>query len=163
MGWDFDLSRNSSLRTLETTAISITRAPGDVASEFLKAVLLSTVTSPLPLDVVVNYYAWDAGYHWNTTICVTPSERAAELLAHRARFKVFSEMYTVREFRLVFCAEVRGHEAEEAMRALERIVEAERMDGGFDYLSCEPSVIRTHFAGFQVHARSRGPVVVCVL
>jgi len=79
------------------------------------------------------------------------------------RFKAFSEMYMVRKFRLVFCAEVCGREAEEAMQALERVVEAERTNGGFDYLSCEPSVIRAHPTDFRVDAKHEVPVVVCVL
>jgi len=162
VGRDFDLSRNTSLRTLETTAISITEALGAVASQFLKAVL-STVTSPLPLDFVVNYYAWDVGWHRNPSARLTRGGREEQVFAHRARFKAFSEMYTVREFRLVFCADVCGSEAE-AMPLLERIVEAERTNGGFDYLSREPSVIiRTNFADIQVHPKYQRSVAFCVL
>ncbi|KAF9780999.1 hypothetical protein BJ322DRAFT_291114 [Thelephora terrestris] len=53
----FDLSRNKSLRTLETTAQSITRAGGS-APEFLKTVL-SSVASPGMLDVVITYHDCD--------------------------------------------------------------------------------------------------------
>ena len=142
MRWAFDLSRNSSLRTLETTAISITAA-GDAASCFLKTVL-STVTSPLPLELVINYDMSDVRCYRPSYIRigrVSPSERAAETLVHQERFKVFSEMHAVRQFRLVLCADILDHTVEDTTRALESVVKAERMDGGFDYLSCEPLVI----------------------
>jgi len=163
VGRDFDLSRNSSLRTLETTAVSITEAA--VASGFLKAVL-STVTSPLPLDLIINYglsevrcyrpYYVRAGNFFKT-------ERAAEDLLHLERFKMFSEMYRVHEFRLVLCAEVYDWFAEEGTRALECVVEAERMNGGFDYLSCEPLVICARLTDFQVNMGGKWAVAVCLL
>jgi len=87
---------------------------------------------------------------------VSPSERDAEALVHRERFKVFSKMYMVREFRLVLCAEVFDCSAEEATRALECVVGAERMNGGLDYLAYEPLVIRTRITDFQVNAGGKG-------
>ena len=51
--WAFDLSRNPSFRMLETTARSIASA-GDTTSDFFKTIL-STVTSPLPLNLLINY------------------------------------------------------------------------------------------------------------
>jgi len=131
---DFDLSRNKTLRTLKTTAASITY-PGDAASDFLKTVL-STITSPLPLDVVVNYLDEDVDFTVWTRVRPAGVEsvnldRAAEnAIEHQDRFKVFSEMYKVRVFRLVLCAGV-----------LERIVETEGRKGGLDYLACEPLII----------------------
>ena len=170
MRWAFDLSHNSSLRMLETTAISITTA-GDVASGFLKTVL-STVTSPLPLELVINYGTSEVYCHSPSYIrvgMVSPSERAAETLIHQERFKVFSEMYAVREFRLVLCADVFDRDAEDTTRALESVVEAERMSGGFDYLSCEPLIIsemrspRTRRTDDQVGAGGGWVIVTCAL
>ena len=138
---DFDLSRNSSIRTLETTAISISVA-GDVAFGFLETVL-STVTSPLPLDLLIGYGTCEVRCHmpryarvWRTP----PSERAAEALVHLGPFKVFSELFMVRKFRLVLYADVQGMYPD-ATRALECIVESEKMNGGFDYLPCDPFII----------------------
>ena len=141
MRWNFNLSRNSSLRTLETTAISITDA-GDTASGFLRAVL-STVTSPFLLDLLITYSGFVVYCHMprnSRARHVLPSQRAAEALNHRVRFKVYSEMYAVREFRLVICADVLGDAIEDTVRALECILEKERKNGGLDYLPCEPSI-----------------------
>ena len=66
---------------------------------------------------------------------------AQSVLHHSERFKVFNEMYRVRDFRLVLCADVLGCIAESAVRKLDRIVKAERMIGGLDYLLCEPLII----------------------
>ena len=60
---------------------------------------------------------------------------------HQERFKVFREMYRVREFQLVLCADVPYCVTNRAMWALEDIVEAERKNGGLDYLACEPLII----------------------
>ena len=49
----FNLSRNETLRTLETTAESVTAA-GDAALGSLRTIL-STVTSPMLLDLVIVY------------------------------------------------------------------------------------------------------------
>ena len=131
---DFNLSRNKSLRALETTAASITAA-GDTASGFLETVL-STITSPPPLDVVITYQ--DTEFDFRT---FTRKKPVRVDCAHLARFKVFGEMHRVRGFRLVLCADVLDCMAEDAIRALEHIVEVERADGGLDYLLCEPLII----------------------
>ena len=144
---DFDLSRNKRLKTLETTAESITAA-GDVASGFLKAVL-STIASPLPLDVVVTYRDNDIDYciyyfpkGKPVRVKYAPQkERATVALRHPERFKVFSEMHRMREFRLVLCVDVLDCIAEYAVGVLERIVEEERMNGRLDFLLCEPLII----------------------
>ena len=144
---DFDLSRNKRLKTLETTAESITAA-GDAASGFLKAVL-STIASPLPLDVVITYGDNDIDrcvYYFPkgrpVRVKYSPQEqRATVALHHPERFKVFSEMHRMREFRLVLCADVLDCIAEHAVGVLERVVEEERMNGRLDYLRCEPLII----------------------
>ena len=82
----------------------------------------------------------------------------------------------VREFRLVLCSDVllllasfRHRAAEEARRALEQIVKAERMNGGFDYLPREPLIIselrycRTRDVDSQVGAGYGLVLVTCAL
>ena len=121
--------------------MSITAA-GDTASGFLTNVL-STVTSTLPLDLLINYDGFVVLCHrpiYSRVECIPLSERAAEALVHRERFKVFGEMYAVREFRLVLCADVLDNAVEDTMRALECIVKEARMNGGLGYLSCEPLI-----------------------
>ena len=69
-------------------------------------------------------------------------EIEAENVQHsRRRFKVFRQMYRVREFRLVLCVDVLDCVVEDAMWALENIVEVERESGRLDYLVCEPLII----------------------
>ena len=145
MRWHFNLSQNKSLQTLETTAQSIAAA-GEAAPGFLKAVL-STIPSNRPLDVVITYQNFDVDHHvltWTKPVRVydtSKEERAKNVQHHQERFKVFNEMYGVREFRLVFCADVLDCIAKCAMRVLGGIVEAERKKGGLDYLACEPLII----------------------
>ena len=165
---NFDLSRNKSLRTIETTAVSITAA-GGAAPGFLKAVL-STITSPLPLDVVITYREFDVGgnlCYWAKPIHVQdlhPIIRGPNALNHPERFKVFSEMYRVREFRLVLCADVLNCAEEYAMRVLEQIVKTEMMNGGLDYLRCEPLIIsesrspRTRLTDDSAGERGKSPI-----
>ena len=71
----------------------------------------------------------------------SPERIAKNILDHLERFKVFREMYGVREFRLVLCADVHDRIAVRATQALKCILEAERTKGGLDYLLGEPLVI----------------------
>ena len=140
----FDLSKNKCLRTLETTALSILCARR-TASRFLKAVLSTTVPS-LPLDVVITYQDEDLGPPLR-------GDRVARMLydpgtepyeeddEDSLRFKVFREMYKVRSFRLVLCADVFGCALMHSMRVLRQMVAKERESGRLDYLQCEPSII----------------------
>ena len=142
VGEHFDLSRNKSLRTLETTSASITAA-GDAASSFLKAVL-TTVAPALPLDVVIAYGNRDVGYF--VSDCpkgVLPRQEKGgdSALRHAGQFKVFREMYMAREFRLILCADVHDWIVERAVRVLERIVDTEKKNWRLDYLPCEPLII----------------------
>ena len=94
---DFNLSRNVSLRTLETTATSIANA-GDSASGFLKAVL-STITSPLPLNFVITYRYFDVDLYvssWDRRFRVRGM--AQNVLDHPRRFEVFSEIHKCEGF-----------------------------------------------------------------
>ena len=102
----------------------------DVASGFLKAVL-STVAPSLPLDVIIGYSRYKVHCHRPSSVPVAPSEQAAEVLVHLEQFKAFRDVYMVWEFRLVLCAEVDRFE-EDVSPTLERVVEAERVNGGFD-------------------------------
>ena len=150
MSWHFDLSRNKSLRTLEITAGSMVF--GDADPSFLPTVL-STITSPLPLDIIVVYQHLDVGYqpcHWVKPVPLmrfTPKGEAGVALYHQQRFKELREMYMVRGFRLVFCMDVLDGVTESTMRALKCVVNEEKSKGGFDYLLCEPlivSEVRSH-------------------
>jgi hypothetical protein len=122
---NFDLSQNKSLRTLETTARSITDA--EDASGFLQTVL-STITSPLSLDVVIIYRESELGCHkWDRMTASAgpryhyPVEKAPIDPHHSERFAVFREMHSVRKFRLVLCADVHACAEEYAVEMLERI------------------------------------------
>lgn len=142
----FDLSKNTSLRTLETDVRSIS-AKGDTASDFLKTVL-STITSPLPLDVVIIHGEFGVGYpiRNETRGPVFVDDLSAELRVnfvrrHAERFKVFREMHKVRKFRLVLRAEVLEWAKKHAVETLERTLEEEAKDGGLDYLGCPPLIV----------------------
>ena len=142
VGRRFNLSRNKALRTLETNADSIVHA-SDAASIFFQTVL-STIASSLPLDIVVIYRDVDLNFlapSWSEPEYVFPKGSAKSVVGHRKRFKVFSEMYGAHEFRLVLCANVPSCIAKRAVRALKRVVEAERTGGRLDYLLCEPLII----------------------
>jgi len=116
----------------------------DADPGFLRTVL-STVTSPLPLDVVIFYRYYDVGYTLRWTI--PPPEvqfrggMRATYDSHQQRFKQLHEMYMVREFRLVLCARDIECAVEHIIRELESIVKVERAKGGLDYLLCEPFVV----------------------
>ena len=136
----FDLSQNKYLRTLETTAASIIRAPA-AASDFLGAVLSTTVPS-LPLDVVIAYEDRDHGLFLREPRHIRVWHRCDPASdEHSKLFKVFREMHEVRSFRLVLCADVFGCVQMRSVRVLEQIVAIERKRGGLDYLQREPSII----------------------
>jgi hypothetical protein len=146
-GWHFNLSQNKSLRTLETTAASITAK--DVYPDFLTAVL-STITSPLPLDVIIDYDDFDVDRmrRWAANPTLTyplpvelEDQMAKNVLRHEQRFKLFQEMYRVRRFRLVLCADVSNHSVEPAVQTLKNLVKAEKAMGRLGYLHCEVLII----------------------
>ena len=159
-GWHFNLSHNKSLRTLETTAASITAE--DAAPDFLTAVL-STVTSPLPLNVIIDYDDRDIDRMrcWTAnpvlTLPLTLEDGITKnVLRHEQRFKLFQEMYRVREFRLVLCADVSNHSVEPAVQTLESLVRVEKAKGRLAYLHFEVLIIsekrtpQTHISDEQV-------------
>ena len=143
----FNLSQNKSLQTLETTAESIDVAD-DTASDFFKTVL-SSVTPSAPLDVVVVYRDIDLSDMPHCSQCDSrpvrlrhfgrkPRDRPARF---QHQFKVFREMHSARDFRLVFCADVFDCMVMDGLKTLERIVKAEEAMGGLGYLLQEPLVI----------------------
>jgi len=143
----FDLSRNTCLRTLETTAESIDAAD-DAASDFLKTVL-SSVASSAPLEIVVVYRDIDLSNMPHCSRCNSepvrlrhyrrrPSDRDAHF---QHQFRVFREIHGARDFRLVLCADVFNCMMESGIETLERIVEAEEARGGLGYLLQKPLVI----------------------
>lgn len=70
MCWHFGLSQNKSLQTLEITAESMVAV--DAAPSFLSTAL-STITSPLPPDIVIIYQDIDVDrmvYYWSKPIVV---------------------------------------------------------------------------------------------
>ena len=146
---DFNLSRNKSLQTLETTAESI-NAAYSTASNFL-GTILSTVTSPTPLDVVVVYRDVDLGgirggslRCSSNPVCPRHSlqeERVGDEMLYKQQFRVFREMHNARDFRLVLCADVPDCVVEQAIQTLEHIVNAGEINGELDYLFCKPLVI----------------------
>lgn len=131
------------MRTLETDARSIA-APG--ASEFFSAVL-STITSPFLLDLVVAHKESEVGCPIDnerrgpvTQDDVFTLPRVEFVQKHWERFKVLREMHSVRKFRLVLRADVHKWAEKDARETLERIVEEEGRDGGLDYLHHRPLV-----------------------
>jgi len=143
----FDLSRNTSLRTLETTALSIDYM-NDAASDFF-ITILSSITSPAPLDFVIIYRHWDFGFISNSSIFDSgpassyyypPKTRKDNALFYQKQFGVFREMHRVRDFSLVLCADVFDSVVGYAIGTLERHAKAEKVKGGLDHLR-EPLVI----------------------
>jgi len=146
----FDLSRNKSLRTLETTAESVNVASG-AASDFFRTVL-STTTSPAPLDVVVVYRESDLGsnpgrcwfIHGSSPSCFGHSlrwDRSSDVLRYKRHFRLFREMHKVRDFRLVLCADVFDCMVEDSIRTLEHTLITSEVNGGLDYFIYKPLVI----------------------
>ena len=126
---DFNLSQNKSLRTLETTIKTITFS--EDAAGFLKTVL-STAAPSLLLDVVIIYKEAEFGYRWDqeNTGPLSADKKAGIVKQHLEWFKVLREMYSVRNFRLVLCADVIELVEKHAMGILERVVEVEESNGG---------------------------------
>ena len=149
--WDFDLSRNKSLRTLQVTARSIDGAleagsPDSAAS--LLTYALSTIKSPVFSEVVVFYRDYDFGFRgphytprWRTPRRMSPNEIAEDASLHGGRFEVLRKMHQVRDFRLVLCADVWDRVGVNSVRMLERAVVAEMAKGGFDNIYSKPMVV----------------------
>jgi len=145
----FDLSRNKFLRTLETTAGSIISAD-DTASGFLKSVL-SSIPPPVPLDIVILYRDHDLGARLDCQFCKPtkpvcfshnfPSHWDFYAQCYRRQLKVFQEMRSVRDFRLILCADAYDCVGGDAIHILEDIVMEEEMKGGLSHAIRKPVII----------------------
>ena len=144
----FNLSRNKSLRTLETTAESIDVA-GDAAFNFFKTVL-SSIAPSTSLDVVVIYKEFDLSRIPHCSWCDYgivrcypnwPRPKVSEDLRFQHHFRAFREMHSVRAFRLVLCVDVFDCMVEDGLEKLGRAVKAEKVMGELDYLFEEPLII----------------------
>ena len=150
---DSNLSRNKCLRTLETTAKSIDRAK-DAPSGFLNT-LLSSVTSPTTLDVVIIYRDCDFCDSTHCLVCEadpisSPHEPSARgTLDFNKQLKLFCELRDPRDFHLVLCVDSYDCTMEYCVQLLKYIVRGEDTRGGFDHLLyklliiCERQIIRT--------------------
>jgi len=142
------LSQNKSLRALEIPAASITVAD-QPASDFLRTVL-SSITSPVPLDVVIIYPFYLLGGGGNCGRCNSdpicfchPSKEKTEkyVREYQQQLRVFHEMHSVRDFRLVLFADVSNYWVEHTIKRLERFVKAEKVKGGLGPLPYKPLII----------------------
>ena len=129
----------------------------DATPDFLTTVL-STITSRLPLDVIIDYDDVDVDrvrYLTSPGTFTCPltlkDEITKNVLRYEQRFKLFREMYRVRGFRLVLCADVFNHSVGPAVQTLERLVRAEKEKGRLDYLRCKPLTI-SEKRTLQTHA-----------
>jgi hypothetical protein len=106
--WDFDLSQNQSLRTLEVRARCLD-------SSSLLTYTLSTITSTVFPDITVFYQNFG---------------EVEEVSAHHRRFEVLQAMHSVRAFQLVLCAHARICGGEYSVRTLKEAVAAEKEKWG---------------------------------
>ena len=139
----YNLSKNISLRRLDLDAWLI---GGPAARDFLKTVL-STITSPLPLNVMIIYRESEVGFPFrNEARGPVPGgdlyarQRARLVRRHAKRLRAFSEMYGVRKFQLELYAGVPEWTQNQAEKMLEDILEEAAKDGGLDYLGCRPRI-----------------------
>jgi len=117
----------------------------DTASDFLKP-LLSSVTSSAPLDVIIIYRDIDLSIMPHCPRCDSePVRRCHSWRKPRDRdacfqhqFRVFREMHSIRDFRLVLCADVFDCTVEDGIEILERIV---KVMGGLDHPGQKPLIV----------------------
>ena len=141
----FNLSRNTSLRTLEVPVpdinYAIQRSPSAVAST-LKHVL-STITSPTFSEVTIFFREDDFPFLSYHPFC-PPSlsfYRESFISQHLTAFALLDEMREFRNFKLVLCADVWVNAMECAVRELEReALLAERSESVSSrlYVTCSP-------------------------
>jgi len=102
--------------------------------------MLSTIACPVFSKVVILYRDSDfRGVHsgW----AGGQADAVEEALRYQRQFEVFHEMYKVRDFHLVLCADVWDRMGEYAVWLLKQAVAAEKAKGGFDELFPEPLAI----------------------
>ena len=146
---DFDLSRHRALRRLEVLATCIVPRDGSLTSNpatlsFLRSTL-SSITSHVFTEVAIVYREEDfsgLGFTYSRIYReMTSAQSAAEISWHRSLFIAFREMYAMRGFRLLLCADVWGRLREYTVEVLESAVAVEKAAGRLDYLPLEPLVI----------------------
>ena len=138
---DFDLSRNRSLRAIETTMLSLEaslnlKLPSVRASNLRHA--LSTITSPVFAEVIVLFRDNDfctMGYR-----CGPPDHCLSLAPNCREVFEVLRRMRGIRDLELVLCADVWGYLVEPAVWQLKRAVANHWVKRGPDRLSRRPLV-----------------------
>jgi len=122
----FNLSRIKHLRTLEITAESIVAAKS-TAADFLKTVL-SSVASPIPINIVIIYRDRDFGGIPRCNFCGPESScfsRSPMLMV--LGLGMFREIHDVHDFRLVLCADVSDSEMAHSMEVLEVIAKVAQL------------------------------------
>lgn len=122
--WNLDLSKSSSLRSLEI-AVILPSILSTAALNFLGD-LFSTITSPVFSDLVIVLQS----------DCVSIYNRRFR----QVLFGLLRGMYEVKPFRLIFCLEsqkVQDH----TMAEFKREIDAEVVEGGLDFLPCPPVVV----------------------
>jgi len=145
---DFNLSRNRSLRTLETTAESINALYCDAPSDFL-ITILSSGASPASVSVVVIYRDTDFGvlptrfrsdlkpscfrHPWDT--------RGWDGWVSQRQLKVINNVHSMRGFRLVLCADVSDCNMEWAAKGLKHLVKVGKVTGGLGHFPYKPLII----------------------
>jgi hypothetical protein len=161
VGSHFDLSKNKSLQTLETTAVSITLA-GDAASDFFK-IVLSTIKTPQPLSLIVDHRENDFGCgelergKWSYyRYCRERKQRINYELSEK--FRVLHEMCSVQKLQLVLCMDVHPSNEKFVREVLDHFLEDEK-SGMKDFLlgmsiistGRWPSLVRCQGAGGHMH------------
>ena len=128
------------LRTLEIKASNVEAALWNgppKATIGLLTYALSTITSPAFSTVTIFYHHNDfcrTGIPY-ILFHMTPTDRAKTIaMRHSRLFEVVHGMYTVRNFRLVLCAEVFDGEGAYTLQVLKEIVAAERAKNELGYL-----------------------------
>ena len=105
---------------------------------------LPTITSLVFSEVVIVYRDRDfSGVgHYPLSVFreISPAGRATEASWHCSLFEAFREMYAMRDFRLVLCADVLCRVKEYTVGALECAVAVEKVAERLGYLPSEPLV-----------------------
>jgi len=143
---DFNLSRNKSLRTLQTVASSFHGVWGYAASSFLNHTL-STIRSPVFSHVAI-IHEW-SDFHgavswqhpeWPPLCEISQAERAAEVSRYRGQLGIFRWVRSAQDFQLELCAFVWDPLRDHAMGILKEVVAEEKAVGGFDEFLPQPLV-----------------------
>lgn len=127
---DLNLSKNRSLRTLETTSRLLTATPA-APGHLLAAFATTKPHGDLPLDVVIIHdefearddspdseMMWRSGVKDASASALHIVKSPKFSLQNSERFKVYHEMYSERKFRLVLCADVVENIKEQAKEVL---------------------------------------------